>query len=359
MTTIESPVAEPVSSLTIATALAHRDAPAHEPASGPRARTRLYRDGVCVLQDFAMADISEHLAEVGSVVWLDLCRPAPEDFALASTEFGLHELAVEDALHESQRPKLDRYTTHLFLSAYAVALDAQATALRVSEIAVFITDRALITVRKDDQFDLTPVLARWDASPDLAGHGISFLLYGLLDHLVDGHFGAVQQLDEGIERLEDLLFDERRSQIQAVQRRSFALRKNLVVLRRVVLPMREVLNTLLRRDLNIVDDAMTPYYQDVYDHVLRATEWTESLRDLVATTVETNLTIQANRMNLIMKKVTSWAAIIAVPTAITGFYGQNLPYPGSGTGWGVVASTGLIVILSTLLYVIFKRKDWL
>jgi magnesium transporter len=319
----------------------------------------LYRDGVCLSKDFAVADISEHLAEPGSVVWLDMCRPTPEDFALASIEFGLHELAVEDALHESQRPKLDRYTSHLFLSAYAVALDHRATALQVSEIAVFITDQALITVRKDDRFDLTPVLARWDASPDLAGNGVSFLLYGLLDHLVDGHFEAVQQLDEGIERLEGLLFDERRSQIQAVQQQSFTLRKNLVILRRVVVPMREVLNTLLRRDLSIVDNAMTPYYQDVYDHVLRATEWTESLRDLVATTVETNLTIQANRMNLIMKKVTSWAAIIAVPTAITGFYGQNLPYPGFATGWGVVTSTGLIVILSGLLYLIFKRKDWL
>lgn len=345
--------------MTTTAALADRDASGDEPASGPRARTRLYRDGACLSQDFAVADISEHLAEPGSVVWLDLCRPTPADFALASTEFGLHALAVEDALHESQRPKLDRYTSHLFLSAYAVTLDDLATALQVSEIAVFITDRALITVRKDDRFDLTPVLARWDASPDLAVHGVSFLLYGLLDHLVDGHFSAVQQLDEGIERLEGLLFDERRSQVQAVQQQSFTLRRNLVILRRVVLPMREVLNTLLRRDLDIVDDAMTPYYQDVYDHVLRATEWTESLRDLVATTVETNLTIQANRMNLIMKKVTSWAAIIAVPTAITGFYGQNLPYPGSATGWGVVASTGLIVIFSALLYVIFKRKDWL
>jgi magnesium transporter len=278
---------------------------------------------------------------------------------MVDTEFGLHELAVEDALHESQRPKLDRYATHLFLSAYAVNLDAEGQQLDVHEIAVFITDHALITVRKDDGFDITPILARWDASPDLAAHGVAFLLYGLLDHLVDGHFTAVQQLDEGIEHLEEMLFDERRSQIQAVQRRSYEVRKNLVVLRRVVLPMREVLNSLLRRDLGTVDEAMTPYYQDVYDHVLRATEWTESLRDLVATTVETNLTIQANRMNLIMKKVTSWAAIIAVPTAITGFYGQNLPYPGYNTHWGVLFSTALIAALSALLYLVFKRKDWL
>jgi magnesium transporter len=334
-------------------------APTDGSVSNPRARTRLYRGGLCVLHDFPVADISEHLSDPASVVWLDLCRPTPADFDMVNTEFGLHELAVEDALHESQRPKLDRYTSHLFLSAYAVTLEAEGASLDVHEIAVFITDQALITVRKDDGFDIAPVLARWDASPDLATHGVGFLLYGLLDHLVDGHFSAVQQLDEGIEHLEELLFDERRSQIQAVQRRSFELRKNLVVLRRVVLPMREVLNSLLRRDLGTVNEAMTPYYQDVYDHVLRATEWTESLRDLVATTVETNLTIQANRMNLIMKKVTSWAAIIAVPTAITGFYGQNLPYPGYATHWGVWFSTGLIAALSALLYLVFKRKDWL
>jgi magnesium transporter len=278
---------------------------------------------------------------------------------MVDAEFGLHELAVEDAVHESQRPKLDHYASHLFLSAYAVTLDDRGGKLGVSEIAVFITDQALITVRKDDRFDPGPVLARWDGSPELAGHGVAFLLYGLLDHLVDSHFAAVRHLDEGIDQLEELLFDERRSQIATVQRRSFQLRKDLVVLRRVALPMREVLNSLLRRDQHTIGEAMAPYYLDVYDHVLRVTEWTESLRDLVATTVETNLTVQANRMNLIMKKVTSWAAIIAVPTAITGFYGQNLPYPGYATHWGAVFSTALIVVLSALLYLVFRRRDWL
>ena len=226
-----------------ATPVAARDAPAGGFGANPRARTRLYRDGTCLLRDFPVADISEYLTDAGSVVWLDLCRPTVGDFDMIDKEFGLHELAVEDAVGESQRPKLDRYATHLFLSAYAVTLDPEGTQLEVSEIAVFITSQALITVRKDDRFDLAPVLARWDASPDLAGHGVGFLLYGLLDHLVDGHFTAVQRLDEGIEELEELIFDERRAQIQAVQRRSFQLRKNLVVLPRVVLPMREVLNT--------------------------------------------------------------------------------------------------------------------
>jgi magnesium transporter len=161
-----------------------------------------------------------------------------------------------------------------------------------------------------------------------------------------------------MEGLDDLLFDERPHGAE-VQRRSFELRKSLVVLRRVVLPMREVVNSLLRRDLGLVDEAMGPYFQDVYDHVLRATEWTESLRDLVSTILETNLTIQGNRLNTIMKKVTSWAAIIAVPTAVTGFYGMNVPYPGFAQRSGFAASVVLVVVLSGGLYLLFRRLDWL
>ena len=154
-----------------------------------------------------------------------------------------------------------------------------------------------------------------------------FLLHGLLDYVVDSHFVAVEQLDAAVDGLEDQLFDEVTTDAQ-MQRRTFQLRKSLVNMRRLVLPMREVVNSLMRRDLKVVDDQMGPYFQDVYDHVLRVTEWTDSLRDLLANILETRLTVRGNRLNVIMKKVTSWAAIIAVPTAVTGFYGQNLPYPG-------------------------------
>ena len=245
------------------------------------------------------------------------------------------------------------------MSAYSATLDETTGELVTHEIAAFITHHALITVRKDAAFDIDPVVARWDASADLAQYGVSFLLYGLLDYLVDGHFRAVESLDQAVEETEDGLFDTRRGAIEQVQRRSFQLRKSLVLLRRITLPTREVVNTLLRHDLDIVPEPMAPYFRDVYDHVIRATEWTESLRDLVTTIVETNLTEQGNRMNLIMKKVTSWAAIIAVPTAITGWYGQNVPYPGFGKTSGVIASTVLIVGLAVGLYVLFRRKDWL
>jgi magnesium transporter len=320
--------------------------------------TRLYRDGVLEAKDFPAAQISDYLEEPGTVVWLDLCEPDQEDLQIISEEFGLHPLAIEDATQPHERPKLDRYQDHYFLTAYAVGLDAATGMLSTSELAAFVTPRALITVRKDARLDIDGVVARWDGSADLAGHGVGFLLWGLLDFVVDGHFTTVQQLDEAIEGLEDLLFDERPKSAE-VQRRSFELRKSLVVLRRLVLPMREVVNSLLRRDLGLVDQGMAPYFQDVYDHVLRATEWTESLRDLVSTILETNITIQGNRLNATTKKVTGWAAIIAVPTAVTGYYGMNVPYPGFGQHSGVVTSTVLLVGLSTGLYVLFRRLDWL
>jgi magnesium transporter len=323
-----------------------------------QARTRLYRHGQLELEGFPVAEISDHLAEKDALVWLDLRDPDRSDLAVLSEEFGLHPLAVEDAVQEHQRPKLDRYQSHLFLNAYGARLDTVTGELATSEIAAFVTPRALITVRKDDGLDIGAVVERWDGSPDLAGSGVGGLLHGLLDYVVDGHFDAVQSLDDAVESLEDQLFSDVPQDLQ-VQRRSFELRKSLVLLRRTVIPMREVVNALMRRDLHVVTDDLMPYYQDVYDHVLRAAEWTDSLRDLVNSILETNLTIQGNRLNVITKKVTSWAAIIAIPTFVTGFYGMNVPYPGFSRQVGFASSIVVMIVAAFILYLIFKRRDWL
>jgi len=303
-------------------------------------------------------EISDHLVDEAVTIWLDLRDPDHGDLSVLSEEFGLHPLAVEDAVQEHQRPKLDRYESHLFLNAYGARLDTESGELATSELAAFITRQALITVRKDDGLDIGAVIERWDASPELAKFGVGYLLYGLLDYIIDTQFESAQSLDDFAEELEDQLFDNVPHGMD-VQRRSFQLRKSLVELRRLVLPMREVVNSLLRRDLHEIDPAMMPYFQDVYDHVLRASEWTESLRDMVTTVFETNLSLQDARLNTVMKKLTGWAAIIAVPTAITGFYGQNVQYPGIQTVAGFITSTALIVLLVTVLYVSFKRRDWL
>jgi magnesium transporter len=321
-------------------------------------RTRMYRNGILEDEGFPVSKVSDYLADPTAVVWFDLCEPTAEDLSSISEELGLHPLAVEDAVAEHQRAKLDRYQSHIFVTSYGVKLNTSNGELEIDEVDAFVTDRALVTVRRSPGFDIDAVLRRWDDSPDLATCGVGFLLYGLLDYVVDTHFEAVQSLDTQIESLEDQLFDDN-PRDNEMQRRTYELRKSLVVLRRVVLPMREVLNSLLRRDLHVVDGEILPYFHDVYDHVLRATEWTESLRDLVTTILETHLTVRGNRLNVIMKQVTSWAAIIAVPTAVTGFYGQNVPYPGFGKIAGFWASTLIMFGLSLCLYVIFRRKDWL
>ena len=322
------------------------------------ARTRAYRNGSLVDEDFPVEQVSEYLDDPDCVVWVDVCAPDQEELQLIADELKLHRLALEDAVEARERPKLDRYDTHLFLTAYEVDLDATTGRLSTDGVAAFVTRQALVTVRTSETFAIDHVVRRWDDTAELAKLGVGYLLHGLLDHVVDSYFDAVQALDDEIEGLEDMLFDDRPHDSD-VQRRSFELRKSLVLLRRVVLPMREVINSIMRRDLKIVAEELAPFYQDVYDHVLRATEWTDSLRDLVTTILETHLTIQGNRLNSIMKKVTSWAAVIAVPTAITGFYGQNVPYPGFGEHVGFWVSTALTVVVSVGLYATFRRRDWI
>ena len=177
--------------------------------------------------------------------------------------------------------------------------------------------------------------------------------------MVDGQFDTIQQLDDAIESLEDGLFDDH-AQTRKIQRDTYRLRKELVELRRIVLPMREVINTIMRRRAGVPtawnSTAGTPISMTMSSGLRR---WTESLRDMITTVFETNLSLQDARLNTIMKKLTGWAAIIAVPTAVTGWYGQNVPYPGFQSAAGVVSSAAIIVIVSALLYVAFKRNNWI
>jgi magnesium transporter len=320
--------------------------------------TRCYRDGKLHAEDFPVAQVSDYAADPANTVWFDICGPDERDLQTIQEELGLHALAVEDVLQPGQRPKVDHYPEHLFVVTYAIAVDADTNALTAHEVAMFLTRNVLVTVREDEAFDIDEVMRRWDDLPKLAGTGVAFLLHGVLDYAVDSHFTAMQQLDGQVDALEEMVFNDREPD-RVQQRRLFELRKSLVNVRRLVLPMREVVNTVMRRDLEIVDNGIGPYFQDVYDHVLRVGEWADSLRDLLANILDARLAQRGNRLNVVMKKVTSWAAIIAVPTAVTGFYGQNVPYPGYQAMWGFWLSTVFILLASFALYLTFKRKDWL
>jgi magnesium transporter len=321
-------------------------------------RSRLYEFGELVQEDFPLSLIPAIKNKKNKFFWIDLVAPTEKELAVIGGELGLNKLALEDAFSGRQRPKLEHYESHIFINAYSARFKRKSKKLASEEIAIFVTKNGLITVRDDESFPIQDLMARWDDSIELAESGVTYLLWGLLDVIVDGYFDAVEELDFEIEALEELMFASERIDIQ-IQQRTYELRKALVLLRRLAVPMREVLNPLVRQDLKQLDPTMFPYFQDIYDHVMRVADWTDSLRDLITTLLETNLTIQGNNMNLIMKKVTSWAAIIAVPTAITGWFGQNIPYSGFGEQWGVWASLGSIVAVSGALYWAFRRNDWL
>jgi magnesium transporter len=328
----------------------------------PSIQGRVWRSGQ-PQDDFAFERISDYLDEDGTLVWVDLCDPDHETMCGLAEELGLNHWAVEDAVAAAERVKATAYATYLFLTVYAVDVVAGATGssprmLSMRRISAFVLPRGLITVRLTPAFDIATVTRRWD---EIGGqqYGVGALAHGLLDVVVDSHFTAVEALDECIEDIEEELFDGGSAR-GTFQRRTFQMRRDLVNLRRVALPMREVVNSIQHHRLQVESPReLDPLYADLYDHVLRVSEWTESLRDMITTIFETNLSLQDARLNTVMKKLTGWAAIIAVPTAITGFYGQNVPYPGFGTAAGFAASSAVILVMMVVLYVMFRRRDWL
>ena len=332
-------------------------------------QTRLWVDGVLKTQDFPLSEVSAHLNQEHGLVWVDMCNPDHGVVCDLAAELGFDRHAVEDVVERGERTKATRYANHTFLTVYATALgpvpenDLQSR-LKTARVSIFVLENALVSVRHeiDPQqpvFDIEEVVRRWDDNSDLLRLGSPALLHGMLDVIVDGQFDTIQQLDDAIESLEDGLFDDK-AQTRKIQRDTYRLRKELVELRRIVLPMREVINTIMRRHAERTGTVeLDSWYSDLYDHCIRAAEWTESLRDMITTVFETNLSLQDARLNTIMKKLTGWAAIIAVPTAVTGWYGQNVPYPGFNTTAGVIASAAIILVTSAVLYVAFKRRGWI
>lgn len=320
--------------------------------------TRAWRNGEAAERDFPVERVSDLLAEDDTFVWVDHVDPTPAELEHVEAELGVHALAVEDAAEQGQRAKLDRYRDSLFLVAYDVAGRDDDGDLVTHEVKAFVTGRALVTIH-GPAFDTAPVERRWDHNADLADHGVPWLLWGLLDAVVDHATSALEAIERDVDELEDDLFEHGTPREQQIQRRSFRLRKALGVIRRQVVPTHDSVGSLLHGDAETIADGIRPYFRDVEDHLVSIADSVDQLRDAVSSVLDTNLNLASNRQNVVMKKVTSWAAIIAVPTAITGAFGMNVEFPGEGHWSGLYAAVGLAVASSLLLYRSFKRRDWL
>ncbi|MBI4259451.1 MAG: magnesium/cobalt transporter CorA [Actinobacteria bacterium] len=317
---------------------------------------RLYRDGVLREERFDPLRISDVLGEGDAEVWLDVADPSAKDLRLIQEEFGLHPLAIEDAEHRNQRPKVETYEGFFFVVLYSLGVDGDGT-LTESEIHAFAGPRFLITIRFSPLFDLAPVIRRWDLQPELTSEGGAFLLYALLDEVVDGYFDVVERFEDDADDVEGRVFGDEPD--PGAQEAIFRLKRRVVDFRRRVMPLREVLD-LLGGQPRFVTDRLAPYYRDVADHVIRTLEFADNIREVLTAALEAQISQISNRLNEVMKRLTSWAAIILVPTLIAGIYGMNFRFmPELDWRLGYAFALGLMLLSGLVLFRVFKRRDWL
>jgi magnesium transporter len=317
---------------------------------------RHYKEGLLKEEAFDPARVHELIEEEGSRVWLDVEDPTDDELERIGKEFGLHPLSIEDTKNRGQRPKVEIFPSYFFVVAHALWL-TEDDELLDSEIHVFAGHRYMLTLRYAPGYDLSEVKRRWDRQPEHTAEGGAFFLYVLLDEIVDDYFGVVERIEDLSEDIEDRVFAE--TPDPQIQQAIFQLKRKVVTFRRFVMPLREVLD-LMQEQPRFVTEKLVPYYRDLADHVIRTLEFVDGIRDLLTTALEAELSQVSNRMNEIMKKLTSWAGIILIPTLIAGIYGMNFAHmPELAWRYGYYYALGLMLLVGFVLYRAFKRRDWL
>ncbi len=308
--------------------------------------------------DVVIEDISEVVGRDGQFVWIGLFEPGPELLGKICEEFDLHELAVEDALRAHQRPKVEEYGNSLFVVLRTAHLREGKVVL--GETHVFLGPHYLVTVRHGASAPYTPVRARCESTPHHLAKGPGYVLYAVMDFVVDQFFPVVESIEEQLEVVEEEVFASGGKTDRATMARIYALKRDLVSLKRAVSPLIDVCNRLERLDDTLLAEGTRLYFRDVYDHVIRVNENIEHLRELLSTVLEANLSLVSVQQNEVTKRLASWAAIIAVPTAIAGVYGMNFEYmPELQQPYGYPAVMAAMGVVCGTLYWRLRKAGWL
>jgi magnesium transporter len=295
--------------------------------------------------------------EKGTLVWVDLVSPTDQELATMGEEFGIHELALEELSRPHQRPKLVDYPDHVLLVAYGAKADESTGRARLHEVDVIAGKGWALTFHGGRPLDTEELSRRIRGHPELFRSGSGFLLYVILDELVDTFFPALDLIGGRIEDLEEAIFEERSAGSSSS---IYELRKELIAIRRVAGPMRDAMVVLLRRDLGLFSREAQRYLQDVYDHLIRVVEQVEDYQDLTANALDVNLSMSSNRVNEVARTLTAYAAIFAAITLITGIYGMNFQHmPELAWSFGYGYALGLMVAAAGALWLYFRRKRWL
>ena len=308
------------------------------------------------LADIAQEDIHRYLNQPKCFVWVALRDPEPDELATMQREFGLHELAVEDAHHGHQRPKLEEYGDSLFAVMHTIELAGEE--LRVGEMDVFVGENYVLSVRSGSEQGFANVRARCEREPHLLKQGAGFVLYALMDAVVDRYFPVIDALELELERVEERIFagSPARANVEAL----YAIKRKLMVLKHAAGPLHEAASKLYGGRVPEVCAGTQEYFRDVYDHLFRINQSIDSLREMVTTAISVNLSLITLQENETTKRLAAYAALVAVPTMIAGIYGMNFEYmPELKWAFGYPATLAVMGGIDAYLFFRFRRAGWL
>ncbi len=308
------------------------------------------------LADIRKDEIHDYLAKSGAFVWVALKDAAPEELVEMQQQFGLHELAVEDAQHGHQRPKLEEYGDSLFAVLHTI--DYAGDELHVGELNIFVGRNYVLSVRNRSEQGFASVRARTEREPHLLKHGAAFVFYALIDTVVDRYFPVLEAVEDELEAVEARIFDGSpgRANIEAL----YAIKQKLVTLKHAVGPLHEAVGRLYGGRVPAICTYTQEYFRDVGDHLLRMNQSIDSLRDMVITALSVNLSMITIQENETVKRLAACAALVAVPTMIAGIYGMNFKHmPELSWIFGYPLAIGMMVAIDAYLFYRFRKAKWL
>jgi magnesium transporter len=314
-----------------------------------------YQEGT-KLSDIPKEAISEYVKRPDCFVWVALKDPTQAELEEMRDEFGLHELAVEDARHGHQRPKIEEYGNSLF--AVVQTIEIKEDELQVGELDIFVGPNYILSVRLHSDRGFSEVRARCEREPHLLKHGAAYVFYALMDAVVDRYFPILDALESELEQIEEQIFlrNTARSNIEAL----YALKRRLMTLKHAVDPLMEAVSKLYGGRVPQICSGMGEYFRDVFDHLQRLHATIEGIRDMQTTAIQVNLGMISLNETEVTKKLAAWAAIIGVPTMIAGIYGMNFKnMPELEWVWGYPVSIAVMAAIDFWLYFQFKKVKWL
>jgi len=294
--------------------------------------------------------------EDGSFVWVGLHAPDKDLLRTVQQRFNLHDLAIEDALLAHQRPKLEIYGDAIFVALRTAQIVDKK--IQFGETHIFAGRGYVVTVRHGSTTAYREVRSRCESVPQMLAKGESFVVYSIIDFIVDNYFPVLHEMEQEADALEEEVFAHRSDPTDV--ERIYELRHELLLLRRAVQPLQEVCNRIMRYDVPLIDHAMNDYFRDIQDHVIRVVEGIDNLRDLLNSALEANLLLVSLAQNQVTKTLTGWAAILSIPLAIASIYGmnfKNMPELEQPLGYPIVMA--VIIGLCGYLYYRFRKAGWL